>query len=485
MKKLLYSLSFVITTFYLIASCTKIRTTQLGGSLIPAVDNVNVFDTTFDIISTVYELGDSTRIVPSLAHALGVLEDPIFGKTKADIYLQMEPTRFNGYPFGTSVDSIIGLDSVVLSLRYTSLYGDSNAVQSIKVYEIDQLAPFTDTTLGYIVGHPPFQASQEIGGRANIPFHTLNDSLTYIQGGDTINTVNELRIPISHAFGMKLINIDTTTYKYGSDSLFEFKVRGMAIMAEQSSAVKKALAYFNINDAAGTKLTFYYRRTLNAAPDTTFTTFVFNNGSTILKERNDAHANLIQRDTEGTPYGAQLLNGSTGNQSEIYLQSTPGSYSLLQIPGLQNISNRIIYKASLVVEQLEGYEENNFAVPSLLFLDAVDSANERFITIPRSFVYNQNATPLFYDPGTFGGFYANKKFEFDLAPYVQGIATRQEKSYALRLYAPLTTLPVVPTQGTNQQLLTINPRPAAGRTVVGGGAHPTKKLRLYIVYSNL
>jgi hypothetical protein len=480
-KKLLYSLSFVIATVLLIESCTKIRTTQLGGGLIPAVDNVNVFDTTLEIITTAYELPDSTRIRTTALHALGLMEDPVFGKTTAEIYLQLEPADFNGYPFGSSRDSIIGLDSVILSMRYSSVYGDTNSVQSFKVYEIDQTAPFTDTSIGYLISHPPFQLAQQIGERQNVQFTTLNDSLTYIRVKDTVRTINELRIPLTNDFGMKMINIDTAAYKYRSDSLFEKNFRGLAIVPDAGSAIKKGLAYFNIADE-GTKITFHYRRTRNAVPDTTVTTFIF--GSRDTSYTNRGNASIFHRDISGTAYETALMNG-TSNQQELYIQSTPGAFSLLKIPGLQELNNRVIYKASLIMETLEGNEEASFPAPGLLFLDAVDSANSRYLTIPNSWVYLQNNSPLFYDPATFGGFLDNKRIEFDLSSYVQGIVTRKEKSYALRVYAPYSTRPVLSPSGTNQTELQISNRVAAGRVVVGGGAHPSKKLRLYIVYSKL
>jgi hypothetical protein len=192
----------------------------------------------------------------------------------------------------------------------------------------------------------------------------------------------------------------------------------------------------------------------------------------------------VKRDPSGSPYGNQLANGGD-NQSEVFIQSTPGSYSLIKIPGLQNMSNRLLYKAVLIADQLEGYDEATFPTPGLLFLDAVDSAKSRIITIPNSWVFLQNNSPIYYDPGSFGGFLKDKKFQFDLTAYVQGIVTRKEKSYALRLYAPYSTRPVITTISDNQFPLSISNRLGSGRTVIGGGAHPTQKMRLYLVYSRL
>lgn len=471
MKKLLYSLSIVIAIVVYTVSCTKIRTTELGSGLIPAVDNVNVFDTTLDVVTTLYSLPDSTRIISGSDHAVGIMEDPSFGKTTGEMYFQLLPQLFGTYPFGFSRDSLIGLDSVVLSLRFKSVYGDTNSIQSLKVYEIDQSAPFRDSSLGYLMSHPSF-AVTDLLAEQNVLFSALNDSLMYLKSNDTVLTVNELRIKLPNSFGMRLMDYDTTIYK--TDSAFNTHFKGFAMKADEGSAIRRALAYFNLSDA-GTRLSFHYRTTKSAKPDTTVTEFIL---------RNRANANLVKRDPTGSPYGDRLVNGFN-NQEELYLQSSPGSYALVQVPGLQNLNNRVIYKAVLQADRLEGIDDGHFTEPSLLFLDAADSANNRFITVPNSFVFQSNSAPYYYDPGAFGGFLLNNRFEFDLASYVQGIVTRKEKSFALRMYAPYYTRPVIPVVGDGQIGLQINGTIARGRVVISGGAHPTKKMRLYIVYSKL
>ena len=70
--------------------CTKIDTTELGGDLLPAVDNVLTFADTLLIDASREQLDDDTfRINRSEPHILGnVNNDPIFGKTKADIFVK-------------------------------------------------------------------------------------------------------------------------------------------------------------------------------------------------------------------------------------------------------------------------------------------------------------------------------------------------------------------------------------------------------------
>lgn len=472
MKQFLYSLSAVCVLFLSAVSCTKIRATDLGGDLIPAVDNLSVFDTTLEVITELYQMPDSTRIRYNQNHAIGILQDPSFGTTTGEAYLQLEPLSFGAYPFGKSRDSIVGLDSVVLSLSYRTLYGDSNSIQTLRVFEIDPNSPFRDSSLGYQVSHPAFDVTDELGAKENILFSTLNDSIRYINIKDTVKTVNELRIPLSTAFGLKLMNLDTTDFK--TDTTFRLKFKGLAIRPDAASALKRAIAYFNFSDAA-THLRFHYRRIRNGGIDTTTTDFSF---------RNYSNANLLNRDIAGSPYESKLQNGATGNQEELYIQSTPGSFALLKIPGLENLSNRVVYKASLIAEQIPGVDDNFFLQPNLLFLDAVDSVNKKFYTIPNSWVLEDNTT-YGYSPEYFGGFLKNGKYQFDLSRYVQGIVTRKEKSYTLRLHAPFVTIPTISGTSDITRILTLNPLLGGGRVILGGGAHPVKKLRLYIIYSKI
>lgn len=475
MKKLLYSLSFLTAFFLLIASCTKIRTTSIGSGLIPAVDNVTVFDTVIEVESEIVPLPDSSRVIYSADHALGILEDPTFGVTNAEVYLQLLAPFLsstpNPQPFG-SRDSLIGLDSVVLSLRYKSIYGDSNTVGNFKVYEIDASSNFRDSSLGYLISQPSFPVTNLLGQRDAVLFSTLNDSLQYKKGSDTIKTGNEIRISLDNAFGMRLMDLDSNVYK--NDTNYNTLFKGFALKIDPASSYKRALVYVNLLDA-GTRLAFHYRKTVSGVADTVVTEFTL---------RTKHNANLITRNNSGTPYQTNLANGTGSNQQELYLQSTPGSVAMLKIPGLPGLTNRLIYRAALIAEKLDGQEDNYFTEPNLLFLDAIDtgSTGNGYLTIPKSFQGTETAPR--YDPLAFGGFLKEGKFEFDLTRYVQGIATNNEHSFALRLYAPYTTKPFL--YGTpTAWVMNPNTSVAKGRVIVGGGANPTKKLRLYIVYSKI
>ncbi|HUR12473.1 MAG TPA: DUF4270 family protein, partial [Flavitalea sp.] len=139
-------------------SCTKIDTTDLGNELIPAVDNVNTFETTLNVITDNFFLPDTSRLRRDEDHALGAItNDPVFGKTTADLYFTVTPRVLGSRPF-PATDSILSVDSVVLSLAFKGLYGDSNSVERFQVYEVesDERGRFKDSVKGYLVSHAGF-----------------------------------------------------------------------------------------------------------------------------------------------------------------------------------------------------------------------------------------------------------------------------------------------------------------------------------------
>lgn len=489
---LLAALAFAVSQF----SCTKVDTTQLGADLIPVVDNVNTFDTTFNVETDLFELPDTTRIGGTTSHALGVLNDGVFGTTTACIYVSLSP--FNGYgthPFGNKDNVDNGdIDSVVLQLAYDASYGDTMSVINFQVEEIQSGSPnkFKDSALGYRINTPKslFGTGNPVLGSITQNFTELNDPKRIVNKiGDTVTVSNVMRIKLDKSLGVRLKNYDSTAatnFAYKNDSSFREQFQGLGIIANASGIPLNSgsLAYFKLRDA-NTKLIVYYRikKGVNLAErDTLQAAFAFGNF---------ANANLVSRNKQYN-YASALASNAT-NESELYIQSSPGSYAAIKIPGLQNLSNRTIHRAELIIERIPGGDQNSFDkdypfdTPPLLFLDAVDSANSaRPTTIPNDFTIATN-TALGYDVFVFGGVENNKKgFRFNLSRYVQGIVTRKEPSYTLRLYAPYSTQPYFKPAAAQLNFVT-STYIGYGRVVLAGGsnANPAQKMRLRIIYSKI
>ncbi|MGZ5135235.1 MAG: DUF4270 family protein, partial [Flavitalea sp.] len=430
-KNILAPVIATLTIFLFYSSCTKIDTTDLGNELIPAVDNINTFETVLDIITNNILPTDSTTEMPyNLDHAIGIIENDLdFGKTDAALYFDVSPSTYKSYPF-VNKDSVLSVDSVVLSLAYKSLYGDSNSMQRFEVFEIDQHADFKYSNVSdYKITHPDFQVLPTALGGITTDFKTLNDSVRYINGIDTLRTVNELRIPLSTSLATRFINADTTN-AYSNDSIFKTYLKGLAVKIDNAaSPSKNALAYFDLTSDKS-KLTFYVKVKQNgiATPIAPFFRYFNSNGTT--NSSIGAQANLITR-IPGNGYLANVTNGDP-NDDKIYIQSTPGSYAYLSIPGIDTLSNRVIHRAELILEKLPPVSET-FGTPDLLFIDLINPAGDKSLTIPNDFVRNGANT---YDVNLLGGKLKDNRYVFNISRHLQNIVSNNAPNYTIRIYAP-------------------------------------------------
>lgn len=486
-KHLVLALGAVFAgTLILLFSCRKINeATELGGDLIPPVDNITTFDTTLEVQAfndTFTLVTDSTLSLPDYEHFLGMISnDPIFGKTNAQIFVELKPSFFGSkYTFINRPDSL-HIDSVVLVLDYVETYGDTTVPQTVNVYEIGgQIGDFRyDTT--YRIRQNSIPKAGLLGSRTFEP-RVLKDSVkAYL---DT--TVNQLRIRLSDAFGQRLLNYDTTgtTGAYSSDSAFRNSFKGFALESVSGNAIMG----FNLGSGK-TKLAIYYKDDNNNAPVDKWDTAVAYFGFTGLS----ASANLISRDYAGTPLAA-AVNGTTTPDDFVYIQNTPGSFATIRIPHLPALTNRIVHRAELIMEQVYDPTDTLFLPPAGLYLDAYDPAAATFRTVPYDFYFDISGSSNLVNFGAVPYFATDaagksiRTWRFNLSRYTQNVVNGVQPAYDLRLYAPVYTFneyhPTAASTGT-KVTVSVNPAPGKGRVRLGGGNHPTQKMRLRIVYSKI
>lgn len=465
--------SFILIQF----SCAKIDTTTLGSDLIPVVDNVNTFDTTLAVITDNDYMPDTSAVTYDEDNAVGFINDPSFGTTRADMYAEIvSPSYGVSHPFGGK-DSVKTIDSVVMVLAYRAVYGDTLMPLNVTVSEIDPAANFKDSLTGYRISSPDFPTSGPQLANTNVDITKLNDSVAIEFPGDTVKLVNLLRLRLDNSIGFRLASFDTTSGSaYFNDSTFKTKFKGFAV---KGGATGQALVYLNLIDA-NSKLTVYYHGPKGGKSDSA--------QRTIFTFAPYMHANLVKRSPSG-PYAANMGNG-TINDPNLFIQSVPGSYASIKVPGLKGLTNRVIHRAELIIERDQTVTTQNETLvpPPLLFLDAVDSANNlRAITIPNYDFRSENNSYNFVE---FGGLLRpDDTYRFTLTRYVQGVVTRGENVYTMRLHAPFFIAPYYkdPTYGLIQYPISVSSKIAYGRVAVKGGGYPDdkKKLRLRIIYSKI
>ncbi|MEP7165032.1 MAG: DUF4270 family protein [Ferruginibacter sp.] len=498
-------LSLALTGFICITifnfSCTKLDTTNLGSDLIPAVDNVNTFADTFFIAATQHDYTDSTLVFTGNDQVLGkITNDPLFGTTEGKLFFQLKPS-FYPYAFGHKDSIAGGLDSVVLCLSYKGFWGDSTIQQTLQVNEITD-NKFRDSV--YNNWHwSTFYEPAGIGALVGTRQLYIPDLAKYTVYNNKIDSVsNQIRIKLSQSFADRLFASDSIglsgagNHVFLNDSIFRHNFNGLAVTSVGGG---NALMYINYADT-NTKLEVHYRMKNAGKIDTTYRSFKFRavskdtTSTDLIGIATSAYANYINRNRAGSA----STNPAPG---ELYLQTQPGTYADLSIPGLTGYSNRIIHRAEIIVEQITDPFTDKFVPPNYLYIDLKDS------TTPLKYkpiYYDLNPT-VSYDPdnaisyytvfatggpdfGYFGGYKRTKTgpfgesmsyYNFNVTKYVQRMVIDQSRNYDMRLFPaysfryPQYSIAEVP----------YNNSVALGRVRVGNGENPNYRMRIRIIWS--
>lgn len=473
-------LKSLLSLFILFLSfgCTKVKNTEIGADLIPEIDNVNTFDTTLNI--SVENLFTPDSLLPKMTRSytgsigefiLGHLSnDPLFGTTNASIYYELKPPE---YPLlYQNVRDSLYLDSIVLSLKWKYTFGDTNALQKIDVYRINELLkPDSAYSIKSSASYTDLLSSVSF-----IP-SSLNDSVDL----RTYKTNNILRIPLQPSFGNVLLSWDTLNpiSPAKTDSLFRAYYKGFALVPQKINSAN-ALMSFDMDDTT-TNLRIYYQYIKNGQRDTTYKTFTFNN-------KNPGGAiNQIIRKYEGSE--ADAVVNKKQKDSLVYIHTAPGTYATIKIPAIEEFKkqkgNVIVHLAALSMQEVvtPGRRADLFTAPSYLYLDVYDTTNKYNVPF-----FLDAFTAGTFDPQIFGGFkkfsldpFGNivSRYEMNITRHVQSIITRNSPNLPFILSAPHNVYYKELNASFNLNYL------CRGGVVLGGGSHPNQKMKLRIVYSKL
>jgi hypothetical protein len=467
----------ILILFFFAFGCTKIDTTTLGQNLIPVVDNVNTFDTTFSVIANTYDDTECDTVHRSSLQALGIISnDPLFGTSKAAIYVELKPQSFP-YTFPTADANSFIVDSAILVMNYSHSFGDTNALAKANVYQLSDSFHVTDNyTTCKILG---YDNSALLGTKTYYP-SVLKDSVHAYQE----DAANQLRIPLSNSFIQKFITDSALIFRSDSDFINYFK--GFAIVPDETTG-GQALNYF---DFTTSRLSVYLRYKNAGVADTTVIAFAVTGSSGL--------SNSLVRD-RGTSEITQHLAHPASGDSLIYIQTSPGTYAMLNIPGLNGLSNRVINRAELIVDQAYSTNSLNniFNAPVNLYLDVKDSTlnNGNFTPIPCDFSATELQTGFQYLGGQLKMVTDSSsgqqigQYVFNISRYLQSIVTKGKSSLHLRLSAPdFVTNTMTYTDWCGQ---TIGPFSTArnntgdGRVKINGTNNTPTRIRLRVVYSKL
>ena len=315
----------LVTALAVWTACTK--PTPFGSELLDDEQADYDFTDTVTVWCTI-EPEDSVQTSDQSSTAssfpCGELDDPIFGKSSAEIYslLQLD------YPDPGFDSTLQEFDSIVLYLRYApaNVYGDTMQAQNLRVYRLDQT--LDNDSVYYSTNTLP--ASTEIGRLDGfLPKPNKSDSLI------VANTkAPYIRVPLDNEFGKALFRLDSVTLS--DDSTFYRAVRGLKIVASSGTNPGAMLA-FNLNDEAYSRVRLYYHLKSDTAKAVKAFDFFFAGANKFVH---------FKHDYNGTPAGQQI-----GKRSDdfVYLQGMQGLRVKVEFPYIDRLDNIAVNKAQLVL----------------------------------------------------------------------------------------------------------------------------------------
>ena len=347
---------------------------------------------------------------------------------------------------GTNVDfgTTPTLDSVILTMSYQGLDGDTAAPMSIQIHELTtELSSdndyYSNTRIAY--------NSTPIASKTFTPNIKDDVSISF----DTITRAPHLRVNLGATFGNKIIAGDINgTNQLTDDATFQQYINGLYITTTDSVTNTSitpgtgSIAYFDMNSALSTVIVYYN--------DTSSYEFTINTGS--VKYSRFAH------NYTGTDVEKHLNNDITKDVNLSYISTMAGVKTKLFIPNIKDLikdGNVVINKAELVIP-VEAGSEGNFDDPvATLAVVGIDVDNSPII-LPD----------------------LNEGLE-----YYGGSLNSTSKTYTFNISRTIHDLVYNTTVDYGMYLLPSGSSITAKRIVLGSPINPISNIKLNITYSKL
>ncbi len=383
---------------------------DLGMELLPSEDKIQVRNLVEkNSISAFTHREDSIRTDEPPKSLLGVLDDPVFGRTTVNFATQFRLEFFPDYGENPVADSIN------LYLYYRQIYGDTITPQTFKVYELESGLDY-DAEYAQNVDLKSM-ASDELLGQVDYTPRVRLDSAT----ADTFYQV--IAIPLDISLAEKLINADSMQM-INNDIFLEF-FKGLYIESEKQSTDGGAilsLAASSTSNFQGSALAVFYNNEENRnadEPDTLLMPYVITPFS--------ARVNSISHDYTGTPFYEELNSEDTPD-SLIYVQATGGLKARVFIEDLslwRDSVNTAINKAELVFQiDTVASEVDKYPPPRQLLFTVVEESGEEFL--PADYVFS---------PNFYGGILNRNDYtyRFNITQHMQQIIEGEAENYGFYL----------------------------------------------------
>lgn len=337
-------------------------------------------------------------------YMLGALLDPVFGSSAAGIYTQVRLAN-NDLDFGTNAVC----DSIVFGLDYTGFYGDTAALQHIKIYELDE-DMFYDSV---------YYSNQSLAVKSTPIFDedvvfNLTDSV-YVSGG---LSKPHLRMNLDKSFGEHILSMSGQSELSNNEEFLKF-IKGFYIIADENTTPGGGMAYMDLLSSYS-RISLYYH---NDEGDTTFEHFLINVNST----RYSFFDHFDYYNASSDFKNQVLLKDTLMGEQQLYIQPMAGVRTYINFPHLlelRNNNNIAIQQANLIVNVAGLSDTSSYPAPFHISLVGINDEGNNIILTD-------------YLEGTtyFGGSYLpnTNQYVFNITHTIQEILLGTSKISGLRL----------------------------------------------------
>ncbi|MCG8574511.1 MAG: DUF4270 domain-containing protein [Flavobacteriales bacterium] len=412
-----FKLSATFFCIGLISISCKKETTNIGDSLQSESLNLQKIDT-FTVV-TYSDLVDSMDSDETSTNLLGSYVDPIFGKVDCGVVTQILPSSVNP-DLGTSASTV--MDSVVLSLRYSSLrkYGNLRDM-TFEVYQITDQLQRDDQTY-YTFDTPNITGSNLMLAGSETQLPAIYDF--QIVGTDTLEA--QLRLHLDPSFGDYLVAANEAG-QISSDETFSSYFKGLYIKVDGSSygEGEGAVLYLSL-EHEDSKLSLYFHDSSTPEIAEKYS-FSINSKA--------ARYNEIIYDRSGTNVQA-LLDDKTLGEEEFYMQAG-AIRAIVEFPHIMDFNYdslgaydpKIINRAELFLP-VQDFEPDAFNPSTHLFVARVVDKKVSTFTVDYDFSSSfQAGNTIEYDEDA-------KEFRFIMTREIQALLTGGQENVGYRVYSP-------------------------------------------------
>ncbi len=392
----------IILSALVLSSCTKKE--DIGKEVIELPeDALGVYFTDTTTINMYSTRVDSFPTDEIKYNMLGSYFDPEMGVTTAGFYTQVRLVN-NDLDFG---DKAV-FDSIVLTLGYAGIYGeDSNAVQTLKVYELDE--DFYQDSTYYSNTQFKVKATEI----ANVQY-VFNDRDSMYEGDAKLKA--HIRIKLDDNFGLKIFNKSGQKELSNNEEFVKF-IKGLYVTAEKRNTPGGDLAIIPLLSSYSRLVIFYHDD-----EDTTLINFVINENTARVQsfehyDYQDASADFI----------AQVINGDTTlGKQHVYLQPMAGVKASFRLPYLKNYvkDHRIaLNKAELVLTPDPSLMDFEGPPPKIILVREKEDGTYTY-TVDKS-------EPELYYGGTYDKL--TGRYYFRVTRHLQALLDDREKNYGMHI----------------------------------------------------